>query len=93
MVGKETIPIVLGGRRTEALVVVLLILLGGVLTGAASLGWATSLSSFLLVSLGYVVSYYWLYRQKMVGRGFLFEGAVDGSFIFAGLLALLWSLL
>jgi (E)-4-hydroxy-3-methyl-but-2-enyl pyrophosphate reductase len=93
MVGKETIPIVLGDRRTEILVVALLIFLGVILTVAALLEWATSLSSFLLISLGYIVSYYWLYRQKIVGRGFLFEGTVDGSFIFAGLLAFLWSLL
>jgi len=92
MVGKETIPIVLGGRRTEALVVVLLILLWGVLTLAAPLGWATSLSFFLLATLAYVVFYYWLYRQKVTGWGFLFEWTVDGSFIFAGLLGFLWSM-
>ncbi len=53
--------------------------------------WTISLASFLLISLGYVVSYYYLYRQKITGWGFLFEWIVDGSFIFAGLLGLLWS--
>jgi len=92
MVGKETIPIVLGKRKTEGLVVLLLIFLGALLTVAEPLGWATSLASFLLISLGYVVSYYYLYRQKVTWWGFLFEWVVDGSFIFAGLLGLLWSL-
>jgi (E)-4-hydroxy-3-methyl-but-2-enyl pyrophosphate reductase len=92
MVGKETIPIVLGKWRTEALVVLLLIFLGAVLTAAATLGWTTSLASVLLISLGYVVSYYYLYRQKITAWGFLFEWAVDGSFIFAGLLAFLWAM-
>ena len=92
MVGKETIPIVLGKRKTEGLVVLLLIFLGALLTVAEPLGWTTSLASFLLISLGYVVSYYYLYRQKVTWWGFLFEWIVDGSFIFAGLLGLLWSL-
>jgi (E)-4-hydroxy-3-methyl-but-2-enyl pyrophosphate reductase len=92
MVGKETIPIVLGKWKTEGLVVLLLIFLGALLTVAEPLGWTTSLASFLLISLGYVVSYYYLYRQKVTGWGFLFEWIVDGSFIFAGLLGLLWSM-
>jgi len=92
MVGKETIPIVLGRRKAEILAVSLLIFLGGLLTVAGPLGWATSVTSWLLFSLGYVVFYYWLFRQRIVGRGFLFEGAVDASFIFPGLLAFFWSL-
>jgi len=93
MVGKETIPIVLGRRKAEILVVWLLISLGGILTVASPLQWATPVTSILLFSLGYVVFYYWLYHQGIVGRGFLFEGVVDGSFIFAGLLAFVWILL
>jgi len=82
MVGKETIPIVLGTGKTETLVVLLLIFLGAALTAAATLKWTTSLASVLLISLCYVVSYYYLYRQKITAWGFLFEWAVDGSFIF-----------
>jgi len=92
MVGKETLPIVLGRKKTETLVVLFLFLLGAILTVSEPLGWATSLAPFLLLSLAYVVSYYWLYRKRILGWGFLFEGVVDGSFIFAGLLALLWAL-
>ena len=93
MVGKETIPIVLGKRATEILVVWLLFLLGGMLIVAAPLKWTTTVSFLLLISLGYVVAYYFLYQQRILGRGFLFEGVVDGSFIFSGLLAFLWSIL
>jgi 4-hydroxy-3-methylbut-2-enyl diphosphate reductase len=93
MVGKETIPIVLGRPRAEILTVGLLIFLGSLLVVAGPLGWATPAAAFLLISLGYVVFYYYLYRQRILGRGFLFEGVVDGSFIFTGLLALFWSLL
>lgn len=92
MVGKETIPIVLGRKKTETLVVLLLIFLGAVLTLAWPWRWTTSLAPFLLIALGYVVAYYYLYRQRFVGWGFLFEGVVDGSFIFAGLLAFLWAM-
>ena len=92
MVGKETIPIVLGRGGAEILVVCLLIFLGSLLTVAGPLEWARPVSSLLLISLVYVGFYYWLYHQRIMGRGLLFEGVVDGSFIFAGLLAFFWSL-
>ena len=93
MVGKETIPIVLGKRKAEILVICLLFFLGGMLILAAPLKWAPTVTYFLLLSLGYVVAYYFLYQKMILGRGFLFEGVVDGSFIFSGLLAFLWSIL
>jgi len=92
LVGKETLPIVLGRRNTEILVAALLICLSGVLTAASLCGWASSLSSYLLLSLSYMVGYYGLYRQKLLQGGFLFEGVVEGSFLFAGAIALIWSL-
>jgi 4-hydroxy-3-methylbut-2-enyl diphosphate reductase len=91
LVGKETLPIVLGRRNTEILVAVLLVCLTGVLAAASLFGWASSLSSYLLLSLSYMVGYYWLYRQKLLRGGFLFEGAVEGSFLFAGAIALIWN--
>ena len=84
-------PIVLGRRKAEILSVSLLVFLGGLLSVAGPMGWATPVTSWLLFSLGYVVFYYWLYRQGIVERGLLIEGVVDGSFIFAGLLAFFWS--
>jgi len=92
MVSKETIPIVLGRRKAKILVVGLLIFLGGLLIMAGPLKWAGPFTPWLLFSLVYVVIYYWLYRQQVVGRGFLIEGVVDGSFILAGILAFFWSL-
>ncbi len=92
MVGKETIPIFLGRKRTEGLIVILLVFMGGVLAVAAPLGWAPTLSSFLLLSLAYVICCYWLYRARVVRPGFLFEGLVDGSFVFTGLIAFIWAM-
>lgn len=93
LVGKETIPIVLGKRRTQILVVILLSLLGGILIWAPIMGWTSPITFFFLFSLAYVVIYYFLYREQILGLGFLFEGAVDGSLIFAGILGVIWFLL
>lgn len=90
LVGKETLPIVLGRRNTEILVTVLLVCLAAVLTLAGIFGWASSLCLYLVLSVGYMVGYYWLYRKKFLGGGFLFEGVVEGSFIFAGAVAFVW---
>jgi 4-hydroxy-3-methylbut-2-enyl diphosphate reductase len=93
LVGKETIPIVLGRRKTQILTVSLLFLLGGVLILAPLLKWTSPITFFFLISLAYVVIYYFLYRKQILGQGFLFEGVVDGSLIFAGFLGLIWFLL
>lgn len=93
LVGKETIPIVLGKRKTQILVVILLFLLGGILILAPIMGWTSPIAFFFLLSLGYVVIYYFLYREQILGLGFLFEGVVDGSLIFAGILGAIWLLL
>jgi (E)-4-hydroxy-3-methyl-but-2-enyl pyrophosphate reductase len=93
LVGKETIPTVLGWGSTKGLVVFLSILLGGNLVFAFVRGWVTSIAIFLLLSLIYVAAYYWVYRKRILGRSFLFEWMVDGSFIFAGLLAFIWKIL
>lgn len=90
LVGKETIPIVLGKKRTQILVVILLSLLGGILILAPILGWTSPITFLFLFSLAYVVIYYFLYREQILGMGFLFEGAVDGSLIFAGILGVIW---
>jgi (E)-4-hydroxy-3-methyl-but-2-enyl pyrophosphate reductase len=87
LVGKETIPIVLGKRKSEILVVGLLIFLGGVLILSGPLQWASPVTPFLTISLGYIVFYYWLYRRRVLGGGLLFEGVVDGSLIFPSFLA------
>jgi len=87
LVGKETIPIVLGKRKSEILVVGLLIFLGGVLILSGPLQWAAPVTPFLTISLGYIVFYYWWYRRRVLGGGLLFEGVVDGSLIFPSFLA------
>ncbi len=92
LVGKETLPIVLGRKITEVLVIILLIFLAGVLILAGHLYWASSLSPYLLLSLSYIVAYYWLYRQRILSGGLLFEGVVEGSFLFAGAIGLIWNL-
>ncbi len=92
LVGKETIPIVLGKRKTQILTVFLLALLGGLLIWAPIWGWTSSITFFFLLSLAYVVLYYFLYREQILGLGFLFEGVVDGSLIFAGILGIIWFL-
>lgn len=88
MVGQETIPFLIGRRNTEILVSLLMVFLGGLLVAAGIFGWASSSSMVFLLCLGYAVNYYWLYRTKVLRVGVLFEGFVDGGFVFAGLCAM-----
>jgi (E)-4-hydroxy-3-methyl-but-2-enyl pyrophosphate reductase len=92
LVGKETLPIVLGRRNTEILAALLLTCLALVLILAGPCGWASPLAPYLLLPLGYVGGYYGLYRQRFLRGGFLFEGVVEGSLLFAGAVALVWNI-
>ncbi len=92
VVGKETIPIVLGEAPTQRL---LAALLGGVilLLGLAPLGGLTPRLAWLLVPVPLGVAL----MQRLLGRGLVPPGAVgegltDLSFWLAGALALAWHL-
>ena len=92
IVGKETLPILLGKRGTKA---VLLALLGTLLAGTLWLtyqnknqGHPLAVALVLVVCAAYPMLYLWLYHERFTAGKHRFELSVDLSFYLVGLLAL-----
>jgi 4-hydroxy-3-methylbut-2-enyl diphosphate reductase len=92
IVGKETLPILMGKRATK---VVLVALLGTLLAGTLwltfenrSQGHPLAVALVLVVCAAYPVLYLWLYHERFTTGKNRFELSVDLSFYLVGLLAL-----
>jgi 4-hydroxy-3-methylbut-2-enyl diphosphate reductase len=92
IVGKETLPILLGRRATKA---VLFALLGTLLAGtlwltfqSRSEGHPLAVALVLVLCAAYPVLYLWLYHERFTAGKNRFELSVDLSFYLVGLLAL-----
>jgi 4-hydroxy-3-methylbut-2-enyl diphosphate reductase len=86
IVGKETIPIVLGKRNTERLLVVLVAMVGAALLVLPLLGILPGLSYGLIAGIVYMgYCLYIFFRREFMRRTEL-EILMDGVFILAGLI-------
>jgi len=92
MVGRETIPILIGKERTKALLFLLAGFLAATLLTSGFLHWTSSISFVLLMSVVYACAYLLLYKKRVITEGLYFDLLVDGNFIFTGLAAYLWSM-
>ncbi len=90
VVGKETLAIALGRKRTLKVLsactlgFIAMLLLAAWAAVIPSLGYLLSLSGFY--SLGYLT----LYRRGCLESGLMLESLVEGNMILAGLLAFIW---
>jgi (E)-4-hydroxy-3-methyl-but-2-enyl pyrophosphate reductase len=93
-VGKETIPIVIGERRTRRLLTWLVLLLGALLAVAPSLGLATTFSYLMLPCCLYGGGCLLVYRGQHLRHDSLrFEALVESNLYLAGALAFLYKIL
>lgn len=93
IIGRETIPMVLGKERTRILLVLLTGLLAAAIIGATWRGILSSVGYLMVLPLLYTWGYLYLYHRRSITRGVLFEIILDGNFILVGLLAVFWHLL
>ena len=90
VVGKETLAIALGKKRTLNFLSAASLVFGVMLLAAAyakiipSLGYALSLCGI------YAFGYLTLHRKGLMESGLLLESLVEGNMLFAGILAFLW---
>ena len=90
LIGRETLPVLLGERKT-------LIILQGIsgflfvlLLAAPLAGWSTSLSFFLLTCVFYIWICFKLYDRRSGFSGVVLEGLLESGYMIAGVSALLW---
>jgi 4-hydroxy-3-methylbut-2-enyl diphosphate reductase len=93
LVGEETLPIVIGEKRTRRLLVYLVFGLAMAFVVAPFLGLATDFSHVLLITCCYMGFFLFVHRRELLRPGSLrFETLVENSFYLSGGLAVLYQL-
>jgi len=90
IVGKETLPLLLGKKGTDRLLLLsagllVLLVLASLLAPSPEKPW------FLLPLAGYVLAVLFFFRRRRLPRGLLFEVVLDAQFLLLGLLAFLFT--
>jgi 4-hydroxybenzoate polyprenyltransferase len=89
LVGKETIPIVLGTERTLQLLVGATAILALLFMVAPLSGWLNPIHASFLLGVVYLAAGEYLITRQRIARRFLSESLVDGTFLVFGGIALL----
>ena len=93
LVGEESLPIIIGEKRTKRLLIYLVIGLAISLMVAPLLGLATDFSYMMLITCVYMGFYLLVHRRELLRPGSLrFESLVENSFYLSGGLAVLYQL-
>jgi (E)-4-hydroxy-3-methyl-but-2-enyl pyrophosphate reductase len=92
LIGRETLPVLIGGEKTLFLLQGISGLLFVLLFAAYPAGWATSLSFFLLTCVFYIWICFKLYDRRSGFSGVVLEGLLESGYIIAGVSTLLWLL-
>jgi (E)-4-hydroxy-3-methyl-but-2-enyl pyrophosphate reductase len=89
LVGKETIPIVLGTKRTLQLLVGAMTILGMLFVAAPLSGWLSPIHMAFLLGVAYLAVGVYLITHQRIARRFLSESLVDGTFFVFAAIALM----
>ncbi len=90
IIGRETLPILIGSRRTLLIMGSLVALVALTLAAGGILGLKKTLSWGLLASLGWLALILLLSGRGWLSPGSLGEGLVEAQFPLVGLITLLW---
>jgi len=92
IVGRETIPIIIGVKDTRKILVALLATLGGLLVIAAMLGWIPRVGYLLLVTIFAYVLCFLVYKRRHLVNRLYFEGIMDANFLLAGIMCMIYGI-
>lgn len=90
IVGRETIPILIGVKNTRTLLLTLLGCLGLLLVVSVALGWIPPVGLLLVVNTIVFGGLFVVYRRRHLVDRLAFEGILDGNFILAGIFSLFY---
>ncbi|MBI5248548.1 MAG: 4-hydroxy-3-methylbut-2-enyl diphosphate reductase [Desulfomonile tiedjei] len=87
IVGRETIPILIGVKNTRILLLTLLAFLVLLLVLTAAMGWIPPVGLLLVLDILVFGGLFVIYRRRHLVDRLAFEGILDGNFILAGILS------
>jgi len=90
ILGKETIPIILGEKRTKKILLYLSVILASTLLLSGVLSITTPLSLFQLLIVIYLAIHLSLRRLTIISKRIIYEMFVDSTFILSGIVTLIY---
>ncbi len=90
IIGRETIPILIGPGMTQMIILTLSLITGLFMTASAFFGLIPSIGYYLVLSPAFMVVCFYVFQKKRVRAGTLFEAVIDSNFIIVGIAGLLW---
>ncbi len=91
--GSETLPILIGEKRTLSLLKVILCITGCLVVGAVALSIVSSLYLLMLIPVMTLALSIWAYQRGLTMPGLSFEALIEGNFVLLGIIVVLWILL
>ena len=91
IIGRETLPIIVGEDRARYIVAGCGALSGLVLILSLSLHWISPLGWLFFLSIIYIFLYLYFYKKRVFARRLASEAIVDGNFLFLGFMAFVWN--
>lgn len=91
LVGRETIPVMLGKEKTKVLLGAITSLLALLLILATTRGWVPPFGYYYLGVIAYAYLYLFLYHKRILFQGLFHEMIVDSGLILSGIIAWLVS--
>ncbi|MBI5569682.1 MAG: 4-hydroxy-3-methylbut-2-enyl diphosphate reductase [Desulfomonile tiedjei] len=92
IVGRATIPILTGAKRTRWLLEALLMLLFLVLAVSTVAGVIPAVGFWLVANVLFFGVFYWVYRRRPLLDRLLLEGMLDGNLFLAGALSMVYGM-
>jgi 4-hydroxy-3-methylbut-2-enyl diphosphate reductase len=90
IVGNETIPILIGPRRTEIMLAVMTVIIAIYMTLSAAFGLIPGLGYVLPLAPAFMAGCVYVFHKKRLQGSALFEAVIDSSFFLTGLAAYLY---
>ena len=90
IVGRETIPIIIGPKKTQATLLFIAIVIGIFMFSSSATGLVPTLGYFLIIPPVLMVVCLYVFQKRKFQASSLFEAIVDTNFILTGVIAYLW---
>jgi 4-hydroxy-3-methylbut-2-enyl diphosphate reductase len=92
MVGRETIPILIGVERTDKLLIGLLIFLSALLVVGAWVGWITKVGYWLVLNISMFGVFFLIYQRRHLVDRLSFDGILDGNLLLAAAVSIIYGI-
>jgi 4-hydroxy-3-methylbut-2-enyl diphosphate reductase len=90
IVGRETIPIFIGRKHTQTMLLVLSMITGTFMFTSAAFNLVPSLGYYLVLSPVFMLTCLYIFQKRRVQTSRLFEAIIDSNFILTGIVTFLW---